>query len=479
MSLLRRLAALLVACLVLVGCQVDATVEVDVADDGSGVVGVTVVADADAAARGSLTADGLRTDDLTAAGWTVAPAVTADDGSVRFHAEKPFAAAEDLPAVLAEVSSAFSQFRLERDRSFGELTWTMRGEVDLSAGAAALGDEQLAALLGGQPLGRDVSALEQEIGSSLADATSLTFVVEMPGGNHEEWTFALGQEPTEVEAEGKVTNDRARLFAVAAIVAGGLLLLWALIALLRVRRRRRRTRRDGESRRRATKSAAPNVVGVEATPKRLQLVVVRAEGVLWEPSDVSERWLADLVAMQGSRASSEQLRAVVHEAKLGRARSADVWRSLGAAGDPAELDAAYAARFNLDPAVVDLVTALARRGVGVACISDDVAEWSTLLRRRFGLERFIRPWILSSAVGARSPAPALIEAVARETGVAPPNCLLVDVDVATLDAARQLGMSTALLGSDPALAAARGHAHAADLADLVARRADGAAQSRG
>ena len=80
------------------------------------------------------------------------------------------------------------------------------------------------------------------------------------------------------------------------------------------------------------------------------------------------------------------------------------------------------------PAVADLVTALARRGVGVACISDDLGEWSVLLRRRFGLERFIRPWILSSAVGVRSPSPALLEAVSQETGIAPANCLLVDVD---------------------------------------------------
>jgi putative hydrolase of the HAD superfamily len=477
MPLLPRLVALLVACLLVVGCRVDATVEVDVADDGSGTVGVIVVADAEAAALGGLDAAGLQTDDLAAAGWTVTPPVTLDDGSVRLEVEKPFASAEELPAVLAEVSDAFDQMTLESDRSFGAVTWTLRGDIDLSSGPAVLGDEQLAALLGGQALGRDIAALEQQIGTSVADATSLTFVVDMPGDNRNEWAATLGQAPIPIEAEGEVTNDRARAFAIVALVAGGLLLLWILLGLSGMRRRRGRARRSREAAQRSGRRAAPEIAAVEVAPKRLQLVVVRAEGVLWEPPGASERWLADLVAMQGSGASLDQIRAVVNEAKLGRVRSADVWRALGAAGDPAELDAAYAARFTLDPAVVDLVTALARRGVGVACISDDVGEWSVLLRRRFGLERFIRPWILSSAVGVRSPSPALLQALNSETGIAAANCLMVDADLAMLDAARAHGMSTALLGPDAAVAEAHGHAHAADLADLVARRADGAAQS--
>jgi hypothetical protein len=78
------------------------------------------------------------------------------------RAEKAFASAEQLPVVLSKVSSAFTNVRLERSRSFGEVTWTFDATVDLSGGAEQFGDEQLAALLGGRRSARDVATIEQE-----------------------------------------------------------------------------------------------------------------------------------------------------------------------------------------------------------------------------------------------------------------------------------------------------------------------------
>ena len=113
-ALAARLAALLLVGLVLAACRVDATVDVQVADDGSGDVAVDVVLDADAVARVPDLASSLRTEDLTAAGWTVdAPAVDAE-GAVTVRAEKPFATPEQLPAVLCEITTAFDDLTLER-----------------------------------------------------------------------------------------------------------------------------------------------------------------------------------------------------------------------------------------------------------------------------------------------------------------------------------------------------------------------------
>src|SRR4051812_37756509 len=144
MPVVRRVLAVLLACTLLAACHVDAGVDVAVADDGSGTVAVDVTFDADAVARTPDLATALRTDDLTAAGWTVTAPQTQDDGSVVVRAQKPFAAPEQLPAVLAEVSSAFRDVQLARSRSFGEVKWTFDATVDFSGGAEQFGDDQLA-----------------------------------------------------------------------------------------------------------------------------------------------------------------------------------------------------------------------------------------------------------------------------------------------------------------------------------------------
>ena len=212
---------------------------------------------------------------------------------------------------------------------------------------------------------------------------------------------------------------------------------------------------------------APDVAPVS---RRLQLVVTAAHGVLWEGHDRAEDWLVSLAAMQGVEPGIERLRALRREAMLGRLSSAEFWRALGVPGDPAELDAAYVARFSLAPDVVDFVTLLARRGVGAACVANDTVEWSNLLRARFGLERFIRPWVVSAEIGAMAPAAAPFEEVATRAGIAATNCLYIDDRVENLDTAKQLGMATVLVGPSSAAARAGGNQYAVDLRNLLARR---------
>ena len=104
-------ALLLVLCaLFLVACRVDTKVAVTVNEDGSGLVGVTVHFDADAASRVPDLASGLRTADLAAAGWQVAPPTT-DDTGVTIIATKTFGAADQLPAVLGEITGPDGYFR--------------------------------------------------------------------------------------------------------------------------------------------------------------------------------------------------------------------------------------------------------------------------------------------------------------------------------------------------------------------------------
>jgi HAD superfamily hydrolase (TIGR01509 family) len=467
MPVVRRTLVLVVACALLAACRVDAQLDVAVADDGSGTVAVTVTLDADAAARVPDLDGELRTDDLVAAGWSVTGPEEQPDGSVEVRAQKAFASREQLPAVLSEVSGAFTNVRLERSRSFGELRWTFDAQADFTGGAEQFGDDQLATLLGGRALGRDVATLEQEIGASVAEATGLAMRVTLPGDASQDWTFRLDDAAaTNLHIESTIERAGAKRWAFVAAGAAALLVLLLIGVVLRGGRRRRRPPADA----RMMDVVVPEADDVPPGRRRLQLVVTAAHGVLWESHERAEEWLASLAAMQGVDAGRDDLAALRHEAMLGRITSAEFWRALGVPGEPAELDAAYAARFTLDPHVVEFVTALARRGIGVACVTNDAAEWSALLRTRFGLDRLIRPWVVSAEIGAAKPATAPFEEVAQRAGIPLANCMYIDYRVEDLDAARRLGMATVLLGPAGAAARAGVHAHALNLQDVIAGR---------
>ena len=97
----------------------------------------------------------------------------------------------------------------------------------------------------------------------------------------------------------------------------------------------------------------------------------------------------------------------------------------------------------------DFIRSMLRRGIGVACVTNDVSEWSWRLRQWTGFEE-VTPWVISSDIGIRKPDPGVFEMLRRAADVAFANCLVIDCDRRTLDAARSLGMSTALYGSSPA-----------------------------
>ena len=244
---------------VLVGCQVDADVGLTVREDGSGEVVVTVVLDAEAAARVPDLADDLRVRDLVATGWEVSGPADTDEGGIRIVASKLFADVEQGRQVLREIGGRGGVLRaltLRRDHTFAETTWTFGGELDLAAGLSTFSDEDLDAVLGGEALGQDQASLEQQLGEPLSDTIAVTFTAQLPDGeftaNGERdgraiaasWHADLGDEPVAMAAESSERDTK--VLTLAAVSAGALvaLLLLLVVRLIRGRVRRRRQRRD-------------------------------------------------------------------------------------------------------------------------------------------------------------------------------------------------------------------------------------------
>ncbi|MEC9000906.1 MAG: HAD-IA family hydrolase [Actinomycetota bacterium] len=454
----------------LAACRVDATVTVDVADDGTGTVAVDVVADAAAVdALGSLD-ERVRTDDLLAAGWQIDGPTTEDTGVGRVTATKAFDHPDRLPVVLAEVlgPTAVSDVRLDRRREFAKTTWRLSGTIDLSGGLDLLADDDLAVALDGLPFARSDSELAELAGCpdgscDPARSFSLTMVVAMPADGEGipsvdpedppaegRWVVVLGDVlPVQFAVESVLEDSTPKTWRTVSVIAGGLLLVVLAFQGLRLLWARRRASRPAKpsGRRRGrpeTIREGPRPV-TTTSGRQLRLVVLGGIGVVWDPGSDPEGLLVPFVREQGGVIDPSEVADRYRAASLGQLSSAEFWSAVGVPGDPVALDAAYLSRVRMRADVLPFLDQMDERGLPVACLTNAALPWSLQLRDRFGLDDRVDPWVASGEIGARKPSQAMFEALRRMSTVEYSDMLLIDSEPATLEAARALGMSTVLL----------------------------------
>jgi hypothetical protein len=207
-------------------------VTVDVDDDGSGSVEVATGLDEEAVSElPDLDGDGVsgpddlaalvRADDLTDAGWEVSAPVTGDDGTTLIRVTHPFGTPEEADQVLAQITGEdgpLQQLHVTRDHPFGRVRYQFRGTADLSEGLEAFGDEGLAALLDGEPLGEDAAAIEARIGRPLSEAFTFAVTARLPG-KETSWSPKLGDPPLDMAADSTVFRWPELALAVIAAVS--------------------------------------------------------------------------------------------------------------------------------------------------------------------------------------------------------------------------------------------------------------------
>lgn len=161
------------------------SVQVDVDEDGGGLVTVVVAMDVAAAARTVWSEGSLPLADLTETGWTVNGPVRQPDGGAVITVTKPFSQPDQLAGVLAEVAGPrgpLRDFQLQRSQSFASERWELNGTVDLRGQLDFLSDPELTALLGGYPLGYPPEVIQQLLaGQPLESVVGVRFTATMPG----------------------------------------------------------------------------------------------------------------------------------------------------------------------------------------------------------------------------------------------------------------------------------------------------------
>lgn len=469
--------------LVILGaCKTDVDVVVDVEEDGSGQVAVTVTFDREAAdALLDLDGDeGLRLDDLFQAGWEIVPPEVADDGSVRTTAIKRFGTTAQFTEVMDEISgegSLFRDFLLTRQKDFATVDYSVTGTIS-PEGLEAFADPAVEAVLG-----RTLLDVSSDAGATGEDVT-VSLAVRLPGTVAEErsngqtdlaaddavrrWEVSLDDESSDVVMQSATNEVEPLVWRGIAVVAAILTVLVAFGHLLRLLRpERRRGRPKPKSKPKPKAKPKPEVdasfddsesVDDDQAADTPNVVALDGMGVLYREGDDINRILVPFVRERGSEVTHDEIVAKARLISLGRITPSEFWRAVGVEGDPNEIDNDYLGRFQLNPGVVKFLRSLRDRGVRVACITNDSTAWANKLRVRHSLDGLIDPWVVSGAVGVRKPDQPIYEVLRRVTNEAPNAIMVVDDNIENLDAAKALGFRTAWFSPEGSVDEAGGHA---------------------
>jgi HAD superfamily hydrolase (TIGR01509 family) len=173
---------------------------------------------------------------------------------------------------------------------------------------------------------------------------------------------------------------------------------------------------------------------------------IDAMGVLYASGDDVGDLLVPFCREKGSTINAGEILRIYVDASLGKFNSTELWKKAGLARN---WDEEYVKRYSLNPHVPETLALLKEKGYRLYCLSNDVAEWSLLLRKRFSLEGHFNGWIVSGEEGIRKPDPAIYDLALAKTGFNQENCLFIDDRVENLKVAKEKGMKVLKFGNRP------------------------------
>ena len=204
---MRRLVAFFVVALALTACKVDTTVDVAVKPDGSGLITLTAVADAEVVTQAPGLAEDLRFDDAIAAGWVLTPPAATDSGGLRVVLAHPFATVDEATALLQSINGVGGPLHdvvLTRVVTDADITTALVGTLRVEGGIDAFADPDLLAAIGGSPYADNIAAT----GLRPTDVVTFTLTADLPG---EPTTVATGAATGEEPLSWTVPLDQTSI----------------------------------------------------------------------------------------------------------------------------------------------------------------------------------------------------------------------------------------------------------------------------
>lgn len=171
------------------------------------------------------------------------------------------------------------------------------------------------------------------------------------------------------------------------------------------------------------------------TPKLT--VVLDAMGVIYRVGDDVGELLVPFIRRRGGITDLARIEERYLQASLGNLSAGEFWAHVGL-DDRVEDE--YLDALELSEGMVEFLEAMHGRAVRLACLSNDVSEWSAKVRRRFRLDRHIDTWVISGEVGCRKPDQRIYRILLERLGCPASSVLFVDDREKNLVAARACGV---------------------------------------
>lgn len=220
-------------------CRVDVAVDVTMAEDGTGQITVTAIADADVVAAAPGLAQDLRFDDVVEAGWTVTGPNVTDDGGITVTISHAFATPTEGTALLSSLNGAdgpFQDMALTRVEDEGAVTYSLSGVGRVDSGLLAFTDPDLFRAVGATPYADEIAAANL----SPTEAIGLRFRIELPGTISETtsdpesdelaWTVPLSGSSVPISATSTLSLSDDAVWSVVATVLLVALVVWIAVA---------------------------------------------------------------------------------------------------------------------------------------------------------------------------------------------------------------------------------------------------------
>jgi len=483
MTRLLRVVVAATLLVLLAACDVDVGVGIDVAPDGSGTVAVDVRFDEEAVQTVGELEDLLSFDDAEASGWDITVERIEAEGAV-ISAIKVVTGPGAWQPTLDEIlgPGVFNEVRVVADEDGGQ---TLAFELDLRDGWDLFTDDELTEVLGGEPFGAPIEELtgRRDI-DEIVDVELGVSVRNLEEGVPTTESFQPrfdDDEPLRVNLAATEANSTADLLRWISWSLFFLAALATILAITGVVLQRRSDRLRPAPTPASLASRVPGRASAEAVgaataagePVRprdsVRLVVIEPLSVLYGQARVLDDVVLPFVRAQGGTARADTVEEGFRSLLAGSTDTASFWELCGVDGDPDELDGELVAGRSMHSGVRSFFAEMQRRRIPVAATTDDAAEWSSRMRERDRLST-VWPWLVSADVGARRTNVGMFEVLRRESSIAHSHCLYVDSDLDALDAARELGMKTALFDpGDLELPAVVGHPVITDLKSLFGK----------
>ena len=234
-----RRALIVIAVMVLSACHVNVTVDIFMGADGSGRITVTALADSDVVNKAPGLADDLRFDDAMAAGWTVTPPTSTDDGGLRVELTHQFANPEEATALLQSINGSGGPLhnvtlsRVVRDVG---TTVSLTGSLRID-GMGAFADPDVLAAVGATPYAEEIVAS----GQGPSQAVTVTLRATLPGkvtsstgtmaDGKVSWIVPLDGSQLDLTTNAVDDHATAKIWGIASSAALIAMIAWCVIAV--------------------------------------------------------------------------------------------------------------------------------------------------------------------------------------------------------------------------------------------------------